>query len=296
MSKTNEAKKQQNLPKIDPLMNFLDTIPLPPKTTITPKIAELLLTNNPLNRHLNNERVDRYSKEMDGDKWQFNGETIKICEDTSLIDGQHRLASIIKSGKSQDIVIIKDLPRTVFSTIDIGRKRTLVDLLHIKGYMYTDKIAGAARLISMFNQNREIIRSSMKNRSLLSIDELFELIQEHPTLQNDAIYAMKKLNTLVKIIGSPNTVALLHLFKEKDEPLALSFLESLNTGHMLDMNSVVYSCRELLYKHRAESSTGRYTNSSYILYLIVKTWNSLRNGTHDVRLVVDHSLPIPVIQ
>lgn len=264
--------------------------------TITPEIAEKWLSNNPLNRNLNEERVLRYTNEMQKEKWQFNGESIKICDDGSLIDGQHRLAAIIKTGQDQVSVVVKNLPRSVFSTIDLGRTRTLVDLLHITGYSYTDRIAGAARLIALLNRNQEIARHLVKNRSTLSIDELFELIKAHPSIQEEAIYVMKNYATLVKIAGSPNTLALFHLFKEKDETLAIEFFQALNTGHMLDSNSTIYQCRELLYKHRAESATGRYTNSAYILYLMVKTWNGMRDGLYDIRLMADSSLPVPIIK
>lgn len=267
-----------------------------PVLNISPETAQLLLANNPENRKINEERVSRYSKEMETGKWQYNGESIKICEDGSLLDSQHRLEAISRTGLTQKMVVVRDLPRSVFTTIDIGKTRNLVDLLYINGYMYTDKVAGAARLIGMFSRNQEITRTQIKTRTSLSIEELFNLVKSRPTLQDDTVNAMKSYATLISLAGSPNSVALYHLFKEKDKTLATEYFDKLNSGHMLDKNSVIYQCRELLLAHRRDSATGRYTNSSYILYLMVKTWNSMRNGTYDTRLVKDDSLPIPVIQ
>lgn len=262
---------------------------------ITPTLAEKLLSNNPLNRNLNEDRVLRYRREMEEGRWQFNGESVKICDDGSLIDGQHRLAAIVKTQISQKSIIVRNLPREVFSTIDLGRTRTLTDLLNITGYQYADKMSGAIRLISMLNENKEIARSKIKCRSNYTIDELFSFIKQNASLQDDILYAHSNFSTLIKKAGSPIINATFYLFKQKDEALAMELMNGLNTGYMLDGNSVIYHCREAITAHREAVVSGRYSDSGYLLYLIVKTWNLLRSNTYDIRYIVDHSMPIPVI-
>ncbi len=188
------------------------------------------------------------------------------------------------------------MPRSVFSTIDIGRPRTLPDLLGIKGYKHSAKLSGATRLINMLSHNKEVSRGMIKSRINFSIDELFAVIQAKPSLPDDIEYVMTNLLVLVKRIGAPLTIALFHCFKEKDKALALEFLGKLNDGDMLDKNSVIYKCFNIILNYSKDIGYKRYTSNSYLLYVIIKTWNCLRDGFWDERLIIDHSLPIPVIK
>ena len=208
---------------------------------------------------------------------------------------QHRLNAIVKTGISMEMIVVRNLEAAAFSTIDVGKKRNPSDFLTMRGYKYTARIAGAIRLIAMLSNEQEILVSTLKSRTSLSLDELFEKVREKPELQEECIFALTKYHTLIKYIGASTVVALFHLFKKKDEALTLELFEALNTGHMLDMNSTIYQCRDLLIKHRMESEMGKYRNYSATLYLIIRTWNLMRNGTRDVRLVDSNKSPIPVI-
>jgi hypothetical protein len=69
--------------------------------TITPKQAQVILAHNDRNRSLASSRVTVYSGAMLAGEWRMNGETIKFNGDGTLLDGQHRLAAVVRSGQPQ---------------------------------------------------------------------------------------------------------------------------------------------------------------------------------------------------
>ncbi len=101
--------------------------------TITPEQASDLLTNhNPNNRRLDVNHSLFLAKEMERGTFRpDNGDSIRIDVDGNVLDGQHRLAAIVKVGKPVTMLIAKDVDREAFATIDTGKRRTVGDIVRI---------------------------------------------------------------------------------------------------------------------------------------------------------------------
>lgn len=100
---------------------------------ITPEGAkELLKLNTKGQRTVSAATVESYATDMGTHDWDFNGDTIKISNTNELIDGQHRLSSIILSQEPQVMLVVWGLDPDVMETIDSGRKRTFADQLKRK--------------------------------------------------------------------------------------------------------------------------------------------------------------------
>lgn len=265
--------------------------------TITPEIAEDILKNNKKNRPLKEDHVRFYQREMSGNKWIFNGESIKICEDGNLMDGQHRLSAIIKSGLTQDCVVVRNLVKEAFSTIDTGRKRHARDILAIEGYQYYMELASAAKIIKILNVNVTMPQGAFKKSSRdISIDETVEVVKNDPQVYECLLYSMRFFPELIQTVGKTIVHALFYLFSKKDKELALEMFTLLNSRAIGNPNSVLLQCSNLLIIHRREQKTHRAFDMGYRICLLIRTWNLLRNGVADERLVQDYSLPLPVIE
>lgn len=276
---------------------LLDHRPTVSIETITPEIAEELLAHNPKNRNFREKKIKQYVAQILENKWQLNGETIKICQDGTLLDGQHRLGAIIQAQIPIDIVVVRNLSRDVFSTIDIGSLRTAKDYLFIEGFKYPDSLAGAARTVEVLKSNTEIQKHAFKyNRSDISLDRIIEIVEEHPELSN----AVNLCNTVFiytsKLIGKSITPALFYLFKQKDPTLAREFFEQLNSGAISDKESVVLKCRERLIEERLAHVHTRGGDEYYRACSVIRTWNLIRKNLWDVRLVQPKDAPIPIIE
>lgn len=137
---------------------------------VSPEIARKWLFNNKVNRNICQSRVEAYAYDMKENKWQLNGEAIKIGLDGSLKDGQHRLSAVIKANKSIPMLVIYGLTEDI-TIQDRGRNRSVTDSLLLEGM--NGKIAN--------NRNVAIakLHFSMKSNKYISDYQIKEFIIEH---------------------------------------------------------------------------------------------------------------------
>lgn len=113
--------------------------------TVTPEMAVQILERNELNRPLNDQHVHRIARQITEGKWKFNGDTIKVADDHSVVDGQHRLWACIEAKQSIETVIVYGVDKDAFSTIDTLRKpRSGSDVIALAGTLkYRNHVAAA---------------------------------------------------------------------------------------------------------------------------------------------------------
>ncbi len=128
------------------------------KTTvkeITPQwAAQVLETKNPNNRKISDAVVAKYANDMKTGRWALTHQGIAFDLNGDLLDGQHRLAAIVKAGIPINVPVTVGIERStrvnghtlsIFGTIDGVRPRTPATMLQISGYKDYYKVAAMAR-------------------------------------------------------------------------------------------------------------------------------------------------------
>ena len=79
---------------------------------LDPAVArELLALNDPRRTAaMNLELVDCYAEQMRAGEWHLTGDTLKVNRSGGLMDGQHRLMAVIRSGWSGTQLVVTGLP------------------------------------------------------------------------------------------------------------------------------------------------------------------------------------------
>lgn len=151
---------------------------------VTPEIAERWLTKNTRNRKLRDGDVRSYTRDMAAGNWLFTGEAVKFATDGALLDGQHRLTAIIKSGATVPMLVIRNVPTEAQSVMDTGRKRTAADDLTIAGEINTTLLAATARLALG-------VAADLPDpgRHEATHSEIKQFIAEHPELRGACDFA-----------------------------------------------------------------------------------------------------------
>lgn len=91
---------------------------------VTPEQAQKLLDSNKNNRTLRGARVARYAADMRKGHWRITGETIRLDEKGELLNGQHRLESIVRSGVPADLLFISGISASTMLVQDTGLAKT----------------------------------------------------------------------------------------------------------------------------------------------------------------------------
>lgn len=102
---------------------------------VSPQFANYILEKfNTRNRHQNEKHVSILVQNILKGLWMFNGDTICFDADGVLIDGQHRLKAIVKSGITLPCLIVSGLDPKSIETKDTNIKpRNMQDLLQLDG-------------------------------------------------------------------------------------------------------------------------------------------------------------------
>lgn len=231
--------------------------------TITPEIAKGWLSRNQSNRRVKNVRVLELSTSMAAGRWRVNGETIKISEGGTLIDGQHRLLGCVKSGVSFDSFVITGLPNEIFDTIDIGVTRTGGDVL---GIVKTHNAAATSAAIKWVY----IIRANVPcNTYRMPPYAVLEALRAEPGIE-----ASVSRGLVARSLIAPGLAGALHyLFSEKDPEAADAFFKDVGHGVGLERGDAVLLLRERLMRERMQRTQ---LKRDEICALCIKAWQKRR--------------------
>lgn len=260
---------------------------------ITPILAEQYLETNQNNRKVNKRLVAEYAKQIRDGEWLQNGESIKFSEDGVLLDGQHRLQAIILSETPCEVLVIRGLSKESSKTIDTGKRRNRSDVLYMAGFQNVTALAGALRIVGIFEEtrNRNIYPGIFQGRRMTNT-RILELANTKKGMQVavDSLYG--EYSYVNRILGPSAGAALFYVLSKKDKELAAEFFSALATGINLGQDSVMRSCREKLIKNLTDA---RKLAPGDRMVLVIRTWNFLRQGIRDKKLIVLPNSPVPEI-
>lgn len=247
---------------------------------VTPRMAENWLTRVKNVRQLHEPTLLLYKENMLKGQWDFNGETIKFDKDGNLIDGQHRCAAAVASGKSFMTSVVYGVESAM--NIDRGNVRKVDQLIQAEGFAVNPKTMSA-----MINYLHAYDDEASKGfvtvghgRHPLTMEDRLAFARDNAMPLNHSISVTDKAR---KLFNTPSLHAALHfvLAKTAGEALADDFYTKLITGNGLASDDPVYHLRERLLKLKREGGKGKSINP--YAGLILKGWNYYITGQRIAR-------------
>lgn len=260
---------------------------------ITPAIAEEYLKRNTLNRKMSKHRVAYYASQMKAGRWQLNGQAIIFDTEGNLLDGQQRLAAVIKSGCPIQVIVIRGISSTTMGTIDTGKARTAGDVFALRGAKSARAAAAAVKTRNTLFRGYAF--SSATNgtiESQYSHDELWDIYKENEQIYDKAVcYA----GTLVNAWRSPYSASCLggvvsHLIIDKGYSWedVKGFFDALYDVRNDGTYSLKPAIKALRRRLREDENLvrGQKMGAAYKGSLLVKTWNCYQRGADISRIVM----------
>lgn len=255
---------------------------------ITPKWAEKHIPRNNTNvRPLLQTWVEKYAKIMLAGGWMLTGQAIEIDEQGNLLNGNHRLHAVIKSGVTIQCYVAFGVKKKAFSCIDVGRPRTAGDLIGIfEGNMGTAinfslarHLAGAIKFLSYLAGTKKLDANGTLDK-WANIRE--RLLQAAVLVLRPEI---KDRDAASKLISQGREIALCYRFLEKNEALADFFWFNFLTPN--SNSTIVELCKQRLFvlTTQRERFTD-YAPTGFYLQLakvIIHAWNLLQEGSRITR-------------
>lgn len=230
---------------------------------ITVEQATKWLEGNTHNRHLRPVDVDKMALDIQRGRWKLNGESIIFADDSTLLDGQHRLWAIVESGMSITSVVVFGIPRETFTTIDQGRARSLADHLTVMDIHSpnNNQLAAIASAILRYRTNQVFSKVKMEPERVIS------LLQSEPEISSwfdKARRAPKGLQGWATPIAS-----VLYIGSRSMNDEAEMFLHQWLTGSDLKEGSPVLALRQKILNTTRVSTVGWER-----IFLVTSAWNA----------------------
>jgi|DEB0MinimDraft_6_1074348.scaffolds.fasta_scaffold00040_26 hypothetical protein len=238
------------------------------------KAKEYLDKNIYHNRRISPHSLLQYSTMMQKKQWIPNGDTVKFDVDGKLIDGQHRLSAVLKTGVPMETIVVRNLPREAFNTLDFGKKRSAGDVLCTRGLSYTQNIAASVRIVLSLRGLDNITPAAITSiRNKITTPDIIDYVLTNEDIAKDAQYVRTRYRTACRLLTSSVAVALYHIFRQIDEKLCTEFFSKLNGTLNIDVNEPLFKLREkLILRFNSESEILR----QYKMLWPVQCWNIMR--------------------
>lgn len=247
---------------------------------VTPSIAVAYLERNTSNRNMSHNRVTAMAEAMKRGEWVFNGDSIRFSDDGVLLDGQHRLAAIVKSGTAQNLLVIRGLPKSVFSTIDTGSARTAAEVIGLAGVKNQNVAAAGAKLYLLWRAYGSPLDRGSKYS--FSHEQILSFCRDNDLLSRAASYSSS--NSFLKKFMTSSIACFVYLaISEISEEMAVSFLDDVSNRAESSSGNPTILLREKLLE--MSGSKAKTTKKDKIA-LILKAFRFWRSGRRVKQLKV----------
>jgi hypothetical protein len=242
---------------------------------ITPDKAREMLTFNTHNRPLREKVVNALADDMKVGSWAEDGQSIKFGKDGTLLDGQHRLAAIVKADVTVRMLVVRNVPNDAQENMDTQARRSFGDVLKLRGEGQYVALAAATRRVYMWERGAPSGTSNMQptNRQLL------QTLEKHPELRY-TVSVTERVRAHVSIRGS--ILSLCHwLFLQIDPDDCEHFFARLADGQNLSEGDAIYVLRRTANNDRNEGQfAGRSAGiaDTVMCAYVIKAWNAYRQG------------------
>lgn len=238
---------------------------------VTPAIARQWLDRNIGNRPITTSVVNRYARDIAGGKWKMAGDPIRFSKTGKLIDGQHRLTAILKTGTAVQMVVMTGLGDEIFNVIDTGRARSKSDVIFIEHGLPAETsklLSSSAALAYCYRHELYSFKPSVTN------EELAAYVRDNSGLINATQHVRERVP---RECPAPKAIAVAFYFfaSQFDPVLADRFLDRFMVGAVDGANDNLLHMRNLCFNSRANR---RPFGAAEVMGRLIKIWNSERRG------------------
>lgn len=246
---------------------------------LTPDLAADLLARNPANRSINQARLDLYCADMLAGNWAFNGEPIIISNDGRITNGQHRCASVVKTGVTILTAIAFGVDFETRKTTDQLRPKHAGDFAGMDGIPNAQGIAAIAGMAAAFDQTGSINKRGMTPTQILQY-----INQNQEALEFSASYAHARV-TRLKNVAPASIVGFCHFVTRRiNKEAADEYISQIVTGEGLGLTDPAMVVRNRLI------SLGR-ASRAIKAEVILHGWNAFRRGQSRTSVKVLGKIP-----
>ena len=240
--------------------------------TFTPEMAQAILDQDSPNRPVKRHNVERYAKDMASGWWRQTGESIVFDEHGRLVQGQHRLHAVVRSGVAIEFVVVCGVQSTAQDVMDTGARRSLGDQLARRGEKNCNTLASAILLTKSWDET-----GKPHANTGISHVELLQWFNDHEDIRDSANLTVSMAR---KIKYPPGLASAIHYrMNRMSSPDADEFWDVLCTGKSAENSQPILMLRDRMIDVMAASGRGTVMTSMQRAGLTIRAWNAWVTGS-----------------
>jgi hypothetical protein len=257
---------------------------------IGPYEAEELMQYNVHNRPLQNELVIKYAQDMIQGHWQLDGHPIRRSKEGPILDGQHRLAGVIRTGVTIVTGYVDGLDPEAQDVMDSGAMRTLGHVLALRGESYASQLGSAINWLYRYENG---LMKSTGRRSRPTREQSKEVLARHPELRDLLVWGSEAARMVGLSAGA--ATFLFYILTRVDEVAAYEYIEKFTTGAGLETTDPRLRVRNTVMRARGNNDRVHKRTVVELLAYSVKAWNAWRKNKtiQTLRFTKDENFPTP---
>lgn len=266
-----------------------DGPPIYTRATITPTLAEQMLTRNTRNRPLSERLADTYARDMQAGNWHENGDGTRFDWHGVLLDGQHTLTAVKRAGVSVNMLVVTNLRPETQATMDGGKKRSAQDMFSLAGEANASTVASITIRVWKWDRGDRRLNGPGPTRA-----EQAAVLERYPSIRRSAERAVYIRHNFPFIPASAAGTAH-HLLNQVSPDDAALFTQRLADGLGLQQGDPVTALRRKLMNNTDNNNTGarlKRTDARLLTYIIM-AWNASREGRPLERVQYSEGASIP---
>lgn len=259
------------------LLNDLHTYRYVTQVPVGAALARRLIDlNAENNRNLRTHLINKYARDMrtvgqDGKPhWrERTGQTVKIATNGRLLDGNHRMHAIVRSGKTYLFDLCFGVDPEDMPVIDAGGPRTANDTIKAAGGQDLGRTSPIVRHIISWESGGYMGPTGSSAATPL---EIWDRYRQDPGLFDAA--ARRGHDCMHRNVGTPAATGIVYFLlaqHPEDKPFADDFYDQLVSGIYPVSDPTryaVYRLREKLLNRRSEK-----LDKAEMIALIIRAWN-----------------------
>jgi hypothetical protein len=239
---------------------------------IDPATAQAWLENNTQNRRIRKRTIEGYVRDMTLGRWEVTGETICFGTDGTLIDGQHRLHACVRSGCAFMCLVAENVSGQ--ANHDGGPRRTLGDMLEIKGVTYAKIVAQLVQCVAYHDLAKKNLDPSRRPVQL-TLADFTSVYEKRPKVFEAEARESFRLYGPSERVFAPGIMGGLHMiFSRRSKEAAEWFRVHAYEGHGLGKGDAVYYLRRAFLAQKP----GERLSTRMKYALLIKAFNATVKG------------------
>lgn len=243
---------------------------------IDPLTAQSYLARNISNRNKSEMIVETYARIMKAGKWTISNDAITFDVNNVLLNGQHRLYAIVKSGTTQQFLVARGYPSESADNMDEPKVRSASDKMKFKNVNDSVNVSSIVRRYLYLSNHRSVGQNHGPSMKFTAIEIMDEYLQGVEFWQ-DISKKSRKLYETGRFLSTTDYGGYMsYLIKGKNHPIdkVKSFFNELSS--MADTtNNVTFLLRQILMNDKMSKYK---MTSAKRQKLLIKTWNYWLTG------------------